>query len=881
MYSTPQRILPCLFKEILKLWITRSLWMFLFCNGIVQGQQDTGTGSPLVTIHVNNKSLRDVLFLLEQQIPYKFAYNTELVALQKNISIRAENKPLDELFPLILKRTNISYSVIDNQIILNELESSGPVNISGYVRDSISGEALPGAIIYLPKEKTGTYTNDYGFFSIPHFKADTVDLLVSYIGFKPETRKIKAHYNTETIISLAENKTELKEVLITDKQDDDNIRKYRSGEYMIPMGKVNAMAGIVGKGDLLYSLPMYPGILAGMDGRPGYFVRGGNTDQNLILLDEATIYNPGHLLGLAGIFNSSAVKSARLLKSGFPASYGDHLSSVLDVTMKEGNNQYFSSDLEAGTVTSGLTLSGPVIRGKASFLVSARRSTMDLLWKPFQISDYFSNYHFYDVNLKFNIAFSTKDRFYASFYRGRDYSSYSRDTISGTDINYRLNYGNQALTFRWNHVFSPRLFTNTSISYTRYFHEVHAKQQDYYAELNSGIRDMEFKTDIGFYPGPAHRISAGLNFLFQTLYPSSATGKLLKSGTETLISPPGVDPKYSNRFAAYAGDEIMLGSQVSAYLGIRLPFFHSGSTYIQPEPRLALMYMITPTMSLKAGYSHMHQYLHLVQSFNSSFPAQIWTGSGKTVKPQFAEETSLGLHKNMRDNMFQTSIEFYYKRLENQLMFRGGTDPSFDDPVNDLVFGRGKSYGAEIFISKNRGNFTGWIAYTLAYSNQQFDSLNMGKEFPFANDRRHSLAVILNQAAGRHWVFSSSFLFTGGSAFTVFENIAPNKWIYDNPLYYYSGDKDHDSNIPAIKIVQNNYRLAPYHRLDVSIRYNQVRQLMNRRLEIQWVFSVYNVYARKNTFFAYCSIDPVTKKPVAVEVSSVPVIPSISYLVKF
>jgi hypothetical protein len=328
------------------------------------------------------------------------------------------------------------------------------------------------------------------------------------------------------------------------------------------------------------------------------------------------------LLGLISIFNSSAVKNVSLLKGGFPASFGDHLSSVLDVTMKDGNNQQLEGDIQLGTVSSAITISGPLLKDKASFFVSARRSTIDLLLMPFNLSNYYSNYYFYDINTKLNVKISPKDRIYVSYYQGKDKSSYSKDTTARNPINYGLNYGNQAVTVRWNHLFSPKLFSNTSIIYNNYFHRTTASQSQYYAELYSGIRDLEIKTDLNFYPNNNHKISTGINFQYQTIFPATIENKMISNET-TSINPADIPKKFMSRFAVYFSDELKLGNAFIAYLGARMPFFYKDDAqYLNFEPRFSLLHLINPSTSIKISYTRMHQYLHLAQSFNASFPSK-------------------------------------------------------------------------------------------------------------------------------------------------------------------------------------------------------------------------------------------------------------------
>jgi hypothetical protein len=596
-----------------------------------------------------------------------------------------------------------------------------------------------------------------------------------------------------------------------------------------------------------------------------------------VQLDEANLYNPVHLLGLVGIFNSSAIRHASLLKAGFPASFGDHLSSVLDVTMKEGNSQRLEGDLQVGSITTGLTLSGPLIPDKASFFVSARRSTIDLMLEPFSNSNYFSNYKFYDVNAKVNYKISANDRLYLSFYQGRDKSSYVSDSGPYYPIHYDFNYGNRAMALRWNHVFSQRLFSNTSVIYNQYEHDVTAEEYGYFSELYSGIRDVVLKTDITYYPSLNHKISAGLHYLRQTQFPASIAHDSYAEDSTTGINPENIPRTLAQRIALYIGDELIAGTKYRFYLGARVPFYHTADAdYLYFEPRVSLMRIISPSASIKISYTHMHQFLNRVQSYNAAFPAEVWIGSNRVIKPQNCEEVSLGLFKNFNNNTFQTSIELYVKQMGNQVLFREGVHPEINSQFDSLlVFGNGKSYGTEFYLAKNSGRLTGWLAYTLSWSKQRFDSLNMGKEFPFAGDRRHSLSLSVSYALHRHWTLSSNFIFASGAAFTLFKEVAHDPY---NPLYY---DDVTGTGSAGPNKVQNNYRLSPYHRLDISLRYSKIWKFPVRNLETEWVFSIYNAYARENSFFAYCSFDPSTNKPIPVEVSFVPIIPSLTFNVRF
>ena len=857
--------------------------------------QNNNKGTGHISLQVKNMPMHDVLSLIEHQCQYKFAYNTTLIAKQKEVTFDVKNAFLTELLQLLFKDGYISYTIIDNQIVLLEALKPKKITISGYIKDSLSGESLPGVIVFLPSTKAGTLSNSYGFYSMTIDEYDNLDLIVSFLGYKRNYQKVNAHRNLIMNFNLSKKEILLNPIIINADSPNDNVRRSQLGKMEIPIEMIKTPTAIIGNGDILNSIQMLPGVMAGFDGKAGYFVRGGNADQNLIQLDEATLYNPNHLFGLVSIINTSVIKSTTLLKGGFPVSFGDNLSSVLDITMNDGNNKQNGGNIQLGTIVGGVTLFGPIVSQKASYLISARRSTLDLIFKPMNIKNYYSDYYFYDVNAKLNFQLSQKDHFFLSIYQGRDNSSYSRDTLDKGAINYGVNFGNQSLTLRWNHLYSQKLFSNTSLVYSDYFQSLTASQQQYYAQLYSGIKNINIKSDLNYYPNPNHKISVGFNYLFQTLAPASVSDQAISTSSIITIDPSAIPVKNTYRLAGYFSDDIKISSKFSAYLGARIPFFYKYNVqYLNIEPRLAFLYMLNPTTSIKLAYSVMHQYVHLVQSYNSSFPAEIWIGSSNLVKPESSQQISAGIFKNFNDNMFQTSLEVYYKEMGNQILFRGGEQPSLTTDIEQmLIFGKSQSYGTELFIRKLTGKLTGWLAYTNSYASQQFDSLNLGKSFPFANDRRHSFNVSAVYEINKHWKISSNFILASGRAFTLDESILPVT-TDSNPLFNHrkpakAAGKDKGSNNgtgsttvkSAPEILQNNYRLAPYNRLDFSIRYNSRKKLRHRILETDWVFSVYNVYARPNTFFAYRSIDPVTKIPIARQVSFYPIIPSISYNLTF
>ncbi|HEY6899852.1 MAG TPA: TonB-dependent receptor plug domain-containing protein, partial [Puia sp.] len=715
---------------------------------------------------------------------------------------------------------------------------------------------------------------------------------ISYVGYKSQLKEIDASGDQTLSFQLEHNESQeqISQTTVLNDKRQDNVRKNQTALIDLSSDMIAAAPSVNGSGDVISSVEMLPGVQAGIDGAPGYFVRGGNAGQNLILLDEATLYNPSHIFGLVGIFNPPAIKYASLMKGGFPAVYGDHISSVLDVTMKDGSNQQSGGNVQMGSVSAGATLYGPLETGRSSYLISARRSTTDFLLRPLFHNNYFSHYYFYDVNAKLNFQLSPKDRLLVSFYSGRDNNNYSSDTANISGIDYSMNFGNTAFTLRWNHQFSGKLFSHSTLEYNNYHQFLSAQQEGYFAQLYSGIRDIHAKTEFNWYLSPDHKISAGTDYLHQVLFPATLSGKIPPPGSTITIVPSGIPPKTADRIAFYASDDIRLGERWQVYAGIRAPLYiKKDARYFSIEPRVSLLYMIDPTTSIKVSFASIHQYIHLVQSYNATFPAEIWIGSSNVVRPQISQEISAGLFRNFSENVFQTSLEFYYKRMGNQLLFGGKDSLVIDNTIEQqLIYGKGWSYGAEFFVRKNRGKWTGWLAYTLAWANQQFDSLNESRSFPFAYDRRHMLDISTAYAINSHWKVSANFLITSGRAFSLSPdssyilNPGPGRSpIFDNPGRGRGQGRGLNRGGGSWDVVANNYRLSPYNRLDLNVHYTKSRTVGQRTLVTEWIISLYNVYARSNNAFVYRTLDPSTRKVIAKELPFIPVIPSITYSLKF
>ncbi len=738
--------------------------------------------------------------------------------------------------------------------------------LSGYVKDAKSGEVAIGATIFLTNTKSGTTTNTYGFYSISFKATDTLGVVFSYLGYKPQIKKLLGRSNHQLNIDLLDNSAELQEVVVRASRNDDNVQKTQMGVINVPMKLANTLPVVFGERDILKVIQFLPGVQAGNEGTTGFYVRGGNTDQNLVQLDEATVYNPNHLFGLFSTFNSNALNRVTLIKGGFPAQYGGRLSSVLDITMKEGNNKKVEVQGGIGLISSNITVEGPLKKDKGSFIVSGRRTYVDLLVKPFVSG---IGYAFYDLNAKFNYQISEKDKLFLSGFYGKDNANYT----GASSLNYGINFGNSAATLRWNHLFNQKLFANTSLILNNYHLALSTIQSGYVAQLYSGIKDLNAKTDFEFYPNQNHSIKFGVNYSVHTFSPFSSSLKIPKSGIVPKFNADSLAIKTTtNEIAFYINDEIKISPNVSLNIGLRNPNFYAKDvSYKFLEPRISTKINLNKETSLKVSYTVMNQFLHLIPNSTASLPTDIWIPVSKNTAPQQSKQISIGLFKNFKNNAYVTNIEFYYKDMKNQALFKEGTLLTQVSTIeNFLTFGKGYSYGAELYIEKNIGKLNGWLSYTLSWTNQQFKELNNGLEFPFAYDRRHNLSLVGNYELTKKWSISSAFTFYTGRPYTL-----PNGRVeIGNGGTLYNG-------IYGEYVGRNNYRMNNYHRLDISASYKKVRKAFGKKYDSEWIFGVYNVYSRQNPYFVYLGTDEITKQPVAKQVSLLPAIPSVSYNFKF
>ena len=753
-------------------------------------------------------------------------------------------------------------------ILCSSFLSAQKINVSGYIKDAASKEVLIGASVYNANTKTGTTTNQYGFFSLTVATADTVELLISYSGYSIQAKKIVAKENIQLDVLMENAVGTLGEVIINSGKNNRNVQKAQMGVIDVPIRAIKNLPVLLGERDIMKIIQLLPGVQGGQEGTTGFYVRGGNLDQNLVQLDEATVYNPNHLFGLFSTFNVNAINNVQLIKGGFPAEYGGRLSSILNITMKEGNKKKYQVEGGIGLLSNNLTVQGPIQKNKSSFIMSARRSHIDLILKATGTAQKNTSYKFYDVNAKMNFEMGSKDHLFLSFFKGNDNAAYN----NANSLNYTTDFGNSTGTFRWNHLLGNNIFSNTSVIYNDYNLALSTSQNNFYSLLYTAVKDITAKTDFTITPNTKHKIKTGFALTRHQLAPASFSSRIPRRGNKLTINKDSINKLNSNEMAFYLGDEFDASQKFSVNYGVRVPVYTaSGKTYSFIEPRITTKLSVSPVSSIKASYTRMNQFLHLIPNSTAGLPTDIWVPSSNKTKPQSATQYALGYFQNFKDNEIEVSAEIYYKTMENQVLFGEGKQLRINVNLDSLIVsGKGKSYGAELFIKKNTGKLTGWVSYTLSKTTQQFSDLNFGKEFPFKYDRRHNLAITASYQFTKTWTFSSVFVFSTGAAFTAPTgriSTLNSGTIFEGNYYVYEG--------------RNNYRLASYHHLDLSASNKKTVKIFKKNYEREWVFGIYNSYSRLNPYFIYFEIDALTSNPTAKQVSLLPIIPSVSFNFKF
>ncbi|WP_162427358.1 TonB-dependent receptor [Pontibacter pudoricolor] len=767
------------------------------------------------------------------------------------------------------------------------------VTLSGFVQDASSGERLAGAIVNTGN--IGTTTNTYGFYSL-QVPQGTVQLQVRYLGYAPLHLSLK-HVSADSTLTLKLQPLarQLQEVTVTAEKVTD---LQQANRLSMRSSELKQLPRLMGEADLIKALQLMPGVQAGREGSSDFIVRGGSPDQNLILLDGVPVYNVAHLLGMFSVFNPDAIKSVDAIKGGFPAPYGGRLSSVVDVQLKEGNNQQFSGEGAVGLISSKLMLEGPIGNEKTSFLVAARRTYLDVLAAAAAAmsDETISNYNFYDLNAKINHTFSPSSRLYLSIYGGQDaYTDEQEFSISAAKEvqKYKMRWGNFTGALRWNHVFGPKLFSNTTLTYSQYHFaqqsEVESLQLNRSVNYDSGIKDWGGRMDFDYLPHDRHRVRFGGSYIFHTFRPEATT---LQTDSLTFRTN-SFETIRAHEFYTYADDRIQLGERLQASLGIHFSGFAvNGELYTSLQPRLALGYTSQKGVSVRASYATMAQYLHLLSNTSSGTPTDIWVPATDKVKPQRSWQATLG-GATVMGQQWELTSDLYYKEMKDVAEFKDGADfiseffrsgpetnfANFVAPPYQtrIVSGKGWSYGSEWMLRKRQGRTTGWLGYTLAWSWRQLDSINFNQKYPYTYDSRHSISVVANHQLTDKLSIGSSWVYRTGYVTTL--PLASYK-AYNEPIY------QPGTSHPYIKTVdylgeRNNYRMPSYHRLDLSMTHTKKKKWGER----SWNISVYNAYNRKNPYFMHLSQPSASSNGNSsrrlYQVSLFPVLPSVSYGFKF
>lgn len=773
-------------------------------------------------------------------------------------------------------------------MLISGLVKSQSFTISGYVEDSGSGEKLIGANLIDLVSGEGTVTNTFGYFSLTLPK-DSIRLAITYIGFQSGIKALYLDENTTIEIALSDN-VELDEILITAEQTELIEERSQMSTIEIPIAQIKKIPPLLGETDVLKALQLLPGVQSGGEGQSGLYVRGGSPDQNLILLDGVPVYNASHLFGFFSVFNADAIKDVKLIKGGFPARYGGRLSSVIDINMKEGNMQELHGSASIGFVASKFTLEAPIIKDKSSFIISARRTYIDQLLKPFINKSFEENgteggtgYYFYDFNAKMNYKFSNTDRLYLSFYGGSDQFYLDEKDLYGRFRDNNENdfgWGNITSAIRWNHVWTPKLFSNTMLTYSKYSLDLgslystidttNSFRDEISLGYKSGIEDYAVKMDFDYLPSPQHFIRFGVSGIHHHFFPGEFDlNQVVDEDNYSFNTLIKQDEIKAQELAAYIEDDISINDKLKINAGIHLStFLVEGESYNSIQPRIGARYLLPKGFGLKASFATMRQYIQLLAFEGVGLPTDLWLPTTKRVKPQDSHQVALGLAKTI-GNDYEFSIEGYYKSMKNLLSYAEGEGLfALTNWQDRIVQGDGKAYGVEFFIQKKSGRLSGWLGYTLAWSKRQFEELNQGKEFPFKYDRRHDFSLVANYELTPKINISGTWIYGSGNAVTL-EN-SKYKGAY-NREFTYSGSYFPD---------RNNYRMRAYHRLDIGINFVKKRA----KYERVWSIGAYNTYSNKNPFYVYTQNEYVGNnevKTVLKQASLFPIIPYVSYKIDF
>ena len=765
--------------------------------------------------------------------------------------------------------------------------------ISGYVKSATDGEALIGARVYVTSAQTGVAANIYGFYSLTLPEGE-YEVLYSYIGFKAQKKGVSLTEDITLNIELYEDVEKLEEFVVTDE-----VKQHESteiGTMELSMEKVKTLPVLLGEVDIIKTAQLLPGIQSGSEGSSGFYVRGGGPDQNLILLDGVPIYNANHLFGFFSVFNADAINSVKITKGGFPARYGGRLSSVLDIRMNEGDSKKLHGEGAVGIISSKLMLNGPIIKDKTSFMISARRTYVDVLARPFiamankNSDDKVSGgYYFYDINSKLNHKINEKNRVYFSAYLGNDrfyidqsYSYTDQNSISQSETTSgQIKWGNKIMALRWNHQFGPKLFMNATANYSSYnfltgfsskINETSNTgnvSEDYTFQYLSGINDWGGKLDFYYYPTNKHKVRFGGGETYHTFRPGVNNFKLNGGGT-SIDTTFGSRNTYAHELYAFVEDDLTITKRLAANVGLHTSsLLVRNKWYHSLQPRVAVNYKLDESSSIKASYSRMTQFLHLLSNTSIGLPTDLWVPATDSIPPQYGNQFSAGYFRELPKG-YRVSGEAYYKTMKNLIEYKDGAGffGANTDWEQLVEVGKGWSYGAEVLFEKRTGKTTGWIGYTLAWTNRQFDNLNNGEIFPYRYDRRHDVSVAVTHKFNDRIDMGVVWVYGTGNAVSL--PLQKYNSLIDPSNGYYPTQVEHIEN-------RNDYRMPAYHRLDIGVNIHKEKKWG----EATWALGLYNAYSRRNPFYLTFGYLKNSNKYVLKQISLFPIIPSVSYSFKF
>lgn len=764
--------------------------------------------------------------------------------------------------------------------------AQGKYTVSGQIKDGNTGEDLISATVYVPSLGIGTNSNEYGFYSLTLDEGD-YELVYSYLGYEQSSKPIQLTQHVKKNIDLYESSENLREIVISaaEEKAKEHVSSTEMSTIEVNIETVKKLPALFGEVDIIKAIQLLPGVKSIGEGSSGFYVRGGNVDQNLILLDEAPIYNASHVLGFFSSFNPEAIKDMKLYKGAIPAHYGGRLSSVLDIRMKEGNSKHFAASGGVGTLMSRLAIEGPM-GNNGSFMIAGRRSYIDVLAKAYQVIrgkdvDDENEFFFYDLNAKMNYRIGEKDRLFASGYFGRDVLGFSDD-----DESFRVAWGNKTGTLRWNHIFSPKVFANLTYYYSQYDYLLDFDDTINRFKWVSDLQEHSLKADFGLFLNPTNTLRYGIHSIVHQIAP----GNIQSFERDQLIEEFDIQENKSIESALYISHEVDLNPKLRIDYGLRVSMLQNigpqevymlddnydvidtinhtdgvYNTYINPEPRIGIRYQLDKSSSIKASYNRTAQYIQLASNGNTSTPFDVWFSSTIQIEPQLANQYALGYFRNVANNTYELSAEIYYKNFINSIDFKDHAQLLLNKNIEgELRIGKARSYGIELMIKKNLGRLNGWISYTYAKSEKKIETVNDDQWYNAKYDKPHDLSIVASYDVNERLSIGSNFVYSTGSAVT-----------FPTGRYEYRG-----KTIPVYS-QRNGARLPNFHRLDFSVTLRNKKN-QNRRFQSEWVFGVYNVYNRKNAFainFEQNDVNPMINQ--AVKQSIFSIVPSITYNAKF